>query len=947
MKFTRKRSVFTLFLTLCMAAFLALFVGCSDGSNTDTTPTDTEVTYTVTVKTDETIAASDVKVTISQGSSRFGTGTTDANGKATFTLPEANYTVALSNLPEHYEMPANADLAFTAAKHELTITLARAFAYEVRLVNPDGTPFYANGIQVGICTLTGNCLAPVALGQDGVAYIEAEKSDYHVQILGLEGYIYASDANGYYTEVEFSTEVTQMTITIYPITEMGKNDAKMSEAQKTTQTKLQPSYDQSYYAHTSYEYTANLPTDAMTFFKLTPTITGRYYFFSVSTGIYFYDDGETFSLENDQSHAIQNIRYGYSKALEAGKTYYYKAENYSEEQTTAKLIVVEPVASYVALNNIATTKTFDLTVNSANANAVIAIKPSTAAKFTATVKDNSLTKITDSLSEPQRLSDTTEAADYVQSAQHSVKITTRYLNQYTLYFVVQVKADSYPQTVSVEIKNDGAVVDTNETVTVKETLTKQTAPEGKTLTPVPMDGTAKLEYNESDKTYHLNTADGEQVVLCLTKESRLALGNGFAYIDKNPQISAQYVVIEENSDLTKGDHYIDYREFVRGFKEYNRTIDGKTVTFTIPSTLTQSNCYINFVDENGCYPLTEELKTFVEEIYAANANLFKSNISGGTAEYKWLFACYYYKSETATPSKPDATSDDPIVGEYEFISPAGNKTLTVKDDYTFSITENGHTINGTWAKNSDDDNYSFIDIVQDIPYKVVRDNKGALTFTDDNDEIAYEFAVANSTSEPDPVASDPIIGEYKTVTGLGTITLTVKDDSTFTMANPMGTNNGIWAKNIDNDNYTFVKRNEETPDLNVVYYVKRTAKGALIFYPDDPEIIEPEYEFDVVDSENDADPIIGEYVNGSKTLTVNDNGSFSISDGTNTVTGTWTNNITKYMFYHTADGVYYTVERNVGTGALAFYDILNDEDMEHPVYEFSVKAEESDSSDGE
>ena len=207
---TCKKTLITVFLAL-FAACLFLFAACNDDK-----PEDNAVTYTVTVMTDATTPAAGVKVAVRKGGATYESKTTDANGKVEFELVPDSYEIALSSLPAHYSLAADADVSLTAEKRSLTVTLSENFSYKVTLVNPDGTPFYAEGVRVGICTLSGNCLTPELLGTDGVARCEADKSDYHVQILNLPATAaFEKDADGYYTGENFSAENTELTESRY------------------------------------------------------------------------------------------------------------------------------------------------------------------------------------------------------------------------------------------------------------------------------------------------------------------------------------------------------------------------------------------------------------------------------------------------------------------------------------------------------------------------------------------------------------------------------------------------------------------------------------------------------------------------------------------------------------------------------------------------------------
>lgn len=687
-----KKSLLIIVLALCMAACLCLFVAC-DGTQSS------EQNYTVTVKIDENTAAQGVRVTVRKGGASFDTQTTDANGKVVFALPDDDYEIAIAEntLPAHYSLPENANLTMSATNRDLTVMLTRSFAYEVKLVDPDGAPVYVEGATVQICTLTGNCLQPVDLEEGGVAYLEYDKGNYKIIVNDLDGYTYECDDHGYYTGEQFTADKTTIEITVYPVTAACESNDEMTAEKKTAYTAAHRSYSRDLHVNPAYEYTTELDADSAAYYKLTPTITGRYAFFSAS-GVNYYFDGTQFVLDSDPMSSFQP-QYGHYKLLEAGKTYYFKAYNPNTAKAAVRFVVMAPSASYIELNGLANRAEVELTALSAEANAVVALTATSAAKFTATVSGATPAKLTSSLTSPETHSAPTADADYTTGAAISAKVTTRHIN-YPLYFKVQIKAAEYPATVTVELTNDGAVTDTNRTATVTETLTHQTAPAGKTLIPVPMTSATTLVYNDTDRFYHLGTENGSIVVVNLTKSSpsRIDLDNALAYLDKNAIANVRYESVETVASLTAGDIVTDYREFIRGFKDYKEThsTNSQEIIREIPDTLTQQNCYANFVDSNGCYPLTKELETFLKALYTENKENFDWNVTSGTNGYKWMFACYYYG---------DSGEVDPVIGKYA--SASGEFELTVNSGNTFTITrtttvddvpETSEFDRGSWSK---------------------------------------------------------------------------------------------------------------------------------------------------------------------------------------------------------------------------------------------------------
>lgn len=218
-----KKLFLTLFLTLCFVLSFGAMTAC-DETNDPFDP-DNAVTYTVTVNK-ESAPASGVKVTVFKGNSRLTSETTDANGKAAFELVPDSYTVKLDNstLPEHYEIPANANLSLTADSHDLTVSLTKISGYTVKLVDTNSNPYYAAGVTVAGCEIGGSCKSPSMLGTDGIAilpYTIYPLGEYHVKLVGLpDGMGYDRDAEDYYTGAGADSNLTEtrteLTITIHP-----------------------------------------------------------------------------------------------------------------------------------------------------------------------------------------------------------------------------------------------------------------------------------------------------------------------------------------------------------------------------------------------------------------------------------------------------------------------------------------------------------------------------------------------------------------------------------------------------------------------------------------------------------------------------------------------------------------------------------------------------------
>lgn len=156
-------------------------------------------------------------------------------------------------------------------------------------------------------------------------------------------------------------------------------------------------------------------------------------------------------------------------------------------------------------------------------------------------------------------------------------------------------------------------------------LSAYTLPAGKTLVDFDITSTTgyELVLNETDGFYHLNSADGPLVVVYLTEDPTVAYVPCFKNILDRSGVS-KYVFDEDGEFVEK----ISYSECLLE--------------------------YIEYADQaTGVYPLTEDLKTIIQERgnyvgwwdSTSPSFIFKDSagnpISGLNTEIAWLFMCAY------------------------------------------------------------------------------------------------------------------------------------------------------------------------------------------------------------------------------------------------------------------------------------------------------------------
>lgn len=774
-----RKSILAIVLTLCAALCLGIFAACNDDDG-NTAPTDQPVTYTVTVMQDATTPAAGVKVTVKKGSAAFAPKTTGADGKVTFELVPDDYEITLTSIPDHYTAPSG--LALTKDNQNVTFTLERKPLYTVKLVNPDNSPYYADGVMVGVCDAE-SCRAPVALNEQGVAVIEEEKGEYHVQIQGLpkdRAYKWiSSSAANYYSEEEFKNEVTEMTIVIYPVTVI-ETVTPMTDAEKTAYTDEKGWSFKS--GSTAYKVSATIPAGESAYYSITPSRSGKYTLYK--TDEYY----SKWSWLQYGTNFANNGNQNFFPVMEADKTYYLGVHNTDEENDNEVEFVIEaPVSSY---HEVTSAQDLSVRVDNADAYAVIEFKPTEAGAYKATAQGNQTAiKTVNGLMLDYV---TFEDDEYDENSACNIRFTNDKLGD-TVYIVVSAKSggNNYPASFTVKLEKTHALEDTTTVVAVEEELKKFGEQAGKELIPVELDGSDTIYYDEENGYYRLGDendkkADDPIVVVLLTKD----LDPDRFYLDKartlvylematNGRI-APYVfdVTEDKESLEKGNDYIDYRAMLRGFAEYTKTPSKDGFTLSVPDKMDVEEYYANYVNSDGVYPLTKELKEYLEW-FVEYANEYAYNNQGRLlipdGEENWMFACYYY----------GVGLTDDIIGEYE--DEDGN-TLTVKSNGRFILTIENEVFGGKWSKNEDDEFYSFKESAAFMAgaYSVELKEDGSLEFCYDPADYRYDendpFAVAMTFSVPDPNKAKAI---YKLTTmgdNYSNAKLELFDDNTFKLS---------------------------------------------------------------------------------------------------------------------------------------------------------------------
>ena len=677
MKKHSKSLFLTVLLAVCFAVTTCLLFACGSDGNKDS-----DVTYTVTVKKDAETPASGVKVQLRKNNTLLGDPVaTGTDGKVAIEAAPDTYTVRLTNLPANHSIPDGTSLTVSKDNPNLTVTLQKDFVYTVKLVKPDGTPFYAQGVQVGICKVSdGQCLSPVDLGTNGIATISGEKSSYHVQIAGLSAaYHIDVDEKGYCIGAELTGTVTEATVTVYEVSKIDLDGKAMSDEDKTAFAALNSSYDADAQERTAYKGEKQLTAKNAVCFSVTPKITGKYKFFTSG------------SVTWTASWSGGNFVSEYT--LEADKTYLFTAKNNGDQAVNAQFVLAVPSSSYIVQSGKGAD--LDLELLKASDYAVVVFTPTEAGTYTLTVQGETVAYANVAKDEATAVGTKPQDSDYKKGASAEIIVAaSKVAKGLPVYFAVTVKADSYPVTANIKIVKTQAGQDKTTDVTVTETLSQFDKPADKELCGVPLDGTANLVKNGN--YYYYND---KQVVVNITgylDSDRFYDSGMLAYLDSTEQgPPAKYTYNQAEED--QADDILDYQKFLRGFT-YEEYASGK-LGLMPPEDISTEVYYAKYVNEDGVYPLTEELQTFLKHFYMANAtwidsldNPFFAQLPADTAKgCEWMFPLYYY--DAATPA-------DPIVGTYNFITytdrsdntDTAGENDTPEEACTLTITDNNFTI---------------------------------------------------------------------------------------------------------------------------------------------------------------------------------------------------------------------------------------------------------------
>lgn len=633
--------VLTVFLALCFGVLAA----CGE---TEQPEPSNAVTYSVTVLYPDGTPVEGVKVKWDSYSPK----TTDANGQASISLEADEYEITLSNLPNGYTYtPVTA----TSADRGVTITLTAEneavqenSAYTITVLDPDGEPL--ENVTVSLSTSSATVCLPAKTDAQGKAVCEVEAGVYYVQLSGYpEEYVY-----------DVSTAVTKangdsVTVQLSPLNVLDYTD-------KTTLTSDEKSALNLSYSYDCYAFNVSLTANELAYFAVKVPLTGEYILFlrnAVGTV-----NGITYSSNSFDSQ--QSLNYfgattiGQSISCTANILSYFTMDSTKDEELTVILACPEIVPTV----SVTETGTYEITISAEYGYAEIAFKPNEAGVYSlASDTDDYDPKIAyypfgrsswDNV--PDSYKDDnggdgnnfyfevsiTESELFDESGDKSGNVW------YFHIFLNDELAENESALIKLIVTREGDVYEKQRVVQYikAETPLSQFREYDGTLTSLRLNSASVIVYNQTDGFYHVGDVNGPVLVVSLTKAVTDYYDVPLVELDKAGTSGTPFrfnVTPAENlNDISLPYVFNDYSIMLRGFKNYSYSYSGSTLVPTEPEPETD-NYYSKYVNSDGVYGVTEELREFLELFAAANQNWIQSCTSDVTeSDYLWLFACAYY-----------------------------------------------------------------------------------------------------------------------------------------------------------------------------------------------------------------------------------------------------------------------------------------------------------------
>ena len=212
---------------------------------------------------------------------------------------------------------------------------------------------------------------------------------------------------------------------------------------------------------------------------------------------------------------------------------------------------------------------------------------------------------------------------------------------------------------------------------------------GMQITVVPY--TSKYYFDETSGYYRMGTPEvpGEIIYMAITKKAT-RINDALAFADL-ATLGVGYAFHHHN-DVDGTKVYRDYAWFLCNYGGIGKT--SETGRDFIPNEGDPNAlCYENYVNNDGVYPVTPELKEFLELYVSLNTPVsLQGETNPATLANAWLAACYYYKGVPmgeesnpipATPSTFKVTTKEL---QYTYYAMFADAEATEARTYTATIT---------------------------------------------------------------------------------------------------------------------------------------------------------------------------------------------------------------------------------------------------------------------
>ncbi|MBQ7913288.1 MAG: hypothetical protein IJ308_06085 [Clostridia bacterium] len=252
---------------------------------------------------------------------------------------------------------------------------------------------------------------------------------------------------------------------------------------------------------------------------------------------------------------------------------------------------------------------------------------------------------------------------------------------------------------------------------------------GMQITVVPY--TSKYYYDETSGYYRMGTSadPGEIIYVAITKKAT-RINDSLAFADL-ATLGVGYA-LHHHDDIDGTKVYRDYAWFLCNYGGVGKT--SETGRDFIPNEGDENAlCYENYVNNDGVYPVTPELKEFLELYVSLNTPVtLQGETNPAVLANAWLAACYYYKGV------PMGEQSNPIPA-----TPSTFQVTTREQQYTYYaiFADAEATETRTYTATITDEN-AFV-YFEDKSYK------GAQTFTftlDPNEKIVFYVGALDYTS---------------------------------------------------------------------------------------------------------------------------------------------------------------------------------------------------------